>query len=83
MDKDNLSPLFKWVNTLPKIFKRIIYAIVWISPFELFVILTYSSTSNLYSIDPNRNTSLPKLTNYLHNNINVVYRKNTVKQKDK
>ena len=65
MDKDNLSPLFKWVNTLPKIFKRIIYAIVWISPFELFVILTYSSTSNLYSIDPNRNASLPKLANYL------------------
>ena len=65
MDKDNLSPLFKWVNTLPKIFKRIIYAIVWISPFELFVILTYSSTSNLYSIDPNRSASLPKLANYL------------------
>ena len=26
MDKDNLSPIFKWVDTLPKIFKRIIYA---------------------------------------------------------
>ena len=63
MDKDNLSPIFKWVDTLPKIFKRIIYAIIWISPFELFVILTYSSTSNLYSIDPNRNASLPKLAN--------------------
>ena len=65
MDKDNLSPIFKWVDTLPKIFKRIIYAIIWISPFELFVILTYSSTSTLYSIDPNRNASLPRLANYL------------------
>ena len=65
MKADNLSPFFKWVNTLPKILKKIIYSIIWISPFELFVILMYSSTSTLNVVDPRKNESLPKLAAYL------------------
>ena len=65
MKADNLSPFFKWVDTLPKILKKIIYSIIWISPFELFVILMYSSTSTLNVVDPNKNESLPKLAAYL------------------
>ena len=65
MKADNLSPIFKWVNTLPKILQKIIYSIIWISPFELFVILMYSSTSTLNVVDPRKNESLPKLAAYL------------------
>ena len=65
MKADNLSPFFKWVNTLPKILQKIIYSIIWISPFELFVILMHSSTSTLNVVDPRKNESLPKLAAYL------------------
>ncbi|MDA9704156.1 hypothetical protein N9U76_01810, partial [Prochlorococcus sp. AH-736-L19] len=65
MKADNLSPFFKWVNTLPKILQKIIYSIIWISPFELFVILMHSSTSTLNVVDPLKNESLPKLAAYL------------------
>tara|TARA_A100001388_G_C28630186_1_gene431860 strand:- start:80 stop:703 length:624 start_codon:yes stop_codon:yes gene_type:complete len=65
MKADNLSPFFKRVNTLPKILQKIIYSIIWISPFELFVILMYSSTSTLNVVDPRKNESLPKLAAYL------------------
>ena len=66
MEADNLSPFFKWVNTLPKIFKTIIYWIIWISPFEMFVILAYNSSSTLDIVDLNKNASLPKLAAYLN-----------------
>tara|TARA_A100001388_G_C28631944_1_gene432669 strand:- start:54 stop:677 length:624 start_codon:yes stop_codon:yes gene_type:complete len=65
MEADNLSPFFKWVNTLPKIFKTIIYWIIWISPFEMFTFLAYNATSNLDIVDLNKNGSLPKLAAYL------------------
>lgn len=66
MQKDNLSPFFKWVNTLPKILKTIIYSIIWISPFELSFFLLYNSTSILDMVDLNKNASLPKLVAYLN-----------------
>ena len=66
MEADNLSPFFKWVNTLPKIFKTIIYWIIWISPFEMFTFLAYNATSNVDIVDLNKNGSLPKLAAYLN-----------------